>query len=424
MAAPAEPKTSPPAISMAGFLDAISPDKLEKIKQDDAAKQQAQNNASLTGGVTNTGTGGLSNSTTQVAGGVLGLGHETLNQYGVDSAAWKDQSGGARAAIDQRYQHLTGNATPQAAGMQAANVAVNPANQQQQSALSNMLLQQAQGNGPSAAQAQLQAGNSAAIAAQMAMARSSNDPNAMRQAQFNAATQTQQNANQAAQLRAQEMQSGRSLAAQQFEGARGQDLSQRGQDIGQNQFNAGQEQQNQQFNQGMKQQTEALISDYINKGMTLAEANRQAQIDAQKTQYAVASGNEAARMGYNNAGNNQFGDFIGKGLETVGKVGTAVAMSDERAKTNVQDGGKDVRGFLDAISASKYEYKDEHKAGPFGGKGTYVSPMAQELEKTKLGKSMVSEDETGTKIVDYGKGFGAMLAALADTNKRLKKIGA
>jgi hypothetical protein len=48
--------------------------------------------------------------------------------------------------------------------------------------------------------------------------------------------------------------------------------------------------------------------------------------------------------------------------------------------------------------------------------------MAQEIERTTIGKSMVNV-VGGTKVVDYGKGFGAMLAAMADMHKRLEKIG-
>ncbi len=69
----------------------------------------------------------------------------------------------------------------------------------------------AHGNGPSAAQAQLQAGNDAAMHAQMSMAASARGGSlaasaAQRHAMDNSATLGQQTANQAAMLRAQEMQ--------------------------------------------------------------------------------------------------------------------------------------------------------------------------------------------------------------------------
>lgn len=88
--------------------------------------------------------------------------------------------------------------------------------------------QAAEGRGPSAAQAQLQAGKDAAINAQMSAAGSTRGgalalAAAQRNAQNNIATLNQQTANQAAQLRAQEMQSamaGYAQAQQQAQAGR------------------------------------------------------------------------------------------------------------------------------------------------------------------------------------------------------------
>jgi hypothetical protein len=77
----------------------------------------------------------------------------------------------------------------------------------------------------------------------------------------------------------------------------------------------------------------------------------------------------------------------------------------------------DPENFLNAIKVQEYEYKN-----PKHGKGKFVSPMAQDLEKAgPVGKSMVKDTPEG-KIVDYGRGFGAILAAQADLNKRLQKV--
>ena len=49
--------------------------------------------------------------------------------------------------------------------------------------------------------------------------------------------------------------------------------------------------------------------------------------------------------------------------------------------------------------------------------------MAQDLEKAgSLGKNMVEENEEGVKMVNYAKGYGAILAAQAHLNKRLDEI--
>ena len=74
--------------------------------------------------------------------------------------------------------------------------------------------------------------------------------------------------------------------------------------------------------------------------------------------------------------------------------------------------------FLAALSSNAYEYKDKAKHGT----GRYFSPMAQDLEKTEVGKSMVVEGADGVKMVDYSRGFGVLLAAQAQLNKRLSEM--
>ena len=54
--------------------------------------------------------------------------------------------------------------------------------------------------------------------------------------------------------------------------------------------------------------------------------------------------------------------------------------------------------------------------------GLIFESMAQDIEKAgPVGKSMVVDTPTG-KVVDYGKGFGAMLASLAHMNERQNNI--
>lgn len=96
-------------------------------------------------------------------------------------------------------------------------------------------------------------------------------------------------------------------------------------------------------------------------------------------------------------------------------------FSDEDNKEHVGDGSDQIRGFLDSVQPHSYDYKDEYKENPLAGDGEYVTPMAQELEQTELGKDMVHDTPDG-KVVDYGKGFGTLLAGMADVNKRLSAI--
>lgn len=98
----------------------------------------------------------------------------------------------------------------------------------------------------------------------------------------------------------------------------------------------------------------------------------------------------------------------------------AYCMSDQEQKKNVKEEDFSPKGFLDALKPYSYEYKNPGLAG--AGEGRHLSVMAQDLEKAgPVGKSMVQETPNG-KMVDYGKGFGAILAAQADLNDRLKNI--
>jgi hypothetical protein len=117
-----------------------------------------------------------------------------------------------------------------------------------------------------------------------------------------------------------------------------------------------------------------------------------------------------------------------------GAAMTAAILSDKRAKKDIKatkgeatraldkmaGSGSKEREMLDKLQAYQYKYKHEGKdASP------QMGIMAQDLEKSRLGKQMVVQDEvTGLKMVDFGRGFGALLASQAELNKRLKAIEA
>lgn len=97
-------------------------------------------------------------------------------------------------------------------------------------------------------------------------------------------------------------------------------------------------------------------------------------------------------------------------------------ISDKNNKQNIDSDDYSPQSFLDALQAYSYEYKDDFKKQDAGGEGRFLSVMAQDLEKAgPVGKSMVEDTPEG-KVVNYGKGFGAMLANQAHLNQRLNNL--
>lgn len=95
-----------------------------------------------------------------------------------------------------------------------------------------------------------------------------------------------------------------------------------------------------------------------------------------------------------------------------------LTMSDENAKTEIKPANKPVADFFATIGAHEYEYKNSKH-----GEGKFVSPMAQELEKTVIGKSAVIDTPEGKKV-DYPRLTGVALAGLALHHSDLKKLTA
>lgn len=108
---------------------------------------------------------------------------------------------------------------------------------------------------------------------------------------------------------------------------------------------------------------------------------------------------------------------------TIGSLaaGGLMLLSDEREKTDVTTPSKTKIGqFLATIKPHEYRYKDPSLEG--AAEGRFVSPMAQELERSEIGKTMVEDGPDGRKRVNYARGLGAILATAAHLHERLAKI--
>ncbi len=262
----------------------------------------------------------------------------------------------------------------------------------QQQALS-MLQGQAMGTDPAIAQ-MAAAQRSNALADSLALAGASGSAAGMAAGVRGAQNQQLALNSQIAAQQAQQR-----LAAQQaFMGAatdvRGQEIQQAG--------------MNQQAELQGQQLKNNLFMQYLQQGLGVEQARMQAE-----AQYA------AAIQGGYNASMEARGKIFGGAMQAGGGALTALigAMSDRREKKAIKK--ESMRGFLDALSAKSYEYKDTAKPGTAAGRRYGI--MAQDLEKTPAGKSIVRETEHG-KMVDVVQGFGLALAAMADLNKRLAKV--
>lgn len=95
--------------------------------------------------------------------------------------------------------------------------------------------------------------------------------------------------------------------------------------------------------------------------------------------------------------------------------------SDKNVKINVEDGKPAIRQLLDKLKPYEYDYKPEVVENA-GDLGKQIGVMAQDLEKSELGKEFVIPDGNGVKRVDYGKMGSTQLAAIADVNDRVNKM--
>lgn len=340
----------------------------------------------------------------------------------------------------------------------------------------------AQGQGPSAAQAQLQSGVDQAIAAQMAAAQSGGGgAAALRGAQQQAGLMQQQAANQAAQLRAAEQAqamglfadlagqadaqraaiaaqgAGLSLGAQELAGAQQQAalnayLSGAGQLAGigaelatqraglQQQANlANQEAQmraalaNQQAGlaqselglqsqlAAMNAQTQrmGLGAGLLGQGLGAQQAVLGSDIDLLLGEKGLASQRRGQDIAKAQADRDFLGTIIGGGLEAGGGV-LASLLSDENAKTDIKPNDS-TKEFLAALTDNEYRYKNPKLKG--AAKGKQYGPMAQDLAKTKMGKTAVV-DMGGYMGVDPGRAVLLALSGLSNLNARLSKLEA
>jgi len=109
-----------------------------------------------------------------------------------------------------------------------------------------------------------------------------------------------------------------------------------------------------------------------------------------------------------------------KGSGSSGGGMAAMGGSDENIKKNVKNvSSKDLEDFAEKLNAKKFNYKQPN--GELYQNGEVTGIMAQDLEKSKIGKTMVVESDEG-KMVDFKRAVPVTMAAISDIMKRIKKI--
>ncbi len=242
---------------------------------------------------------------------------------------------GNRQTVADHAARIAGQQNLQMQAGQMSAAQMDPAQQEyraKQMALAGMLNQQAMGNGPSGAQMQLKQATDRGLSQAMALGASYRGGNAlagMRQAQFAQADMQQNAANQSAQIRAQEQQSAQQALISHLAQGRQQDIGFAAQQAGfnqqANQVNAGFQQDANMANlQGGIQQNaqkESLVQQYLQMGMTLDQANYQAQVQQNQYNYGLMAQQMAAA---NNVSVQNAAQGMQIGGAAIGAVGAGV----------------------------------------------------------------------------------------------------
>lgn len=109
--------------------------------------------------------------------------------------------------------------------------------------------------------------------------------------------------------------------------------------------------------------------------------------------------------------------------QAAGGLAAGLAFSDKNLKTDIKPGNASemISEFIEPLDSYSYKYKSESMPGKQYGDKRFTSVMAQDLEKSRIGKNMVINTPEG-KMVDYSKAVSPALAAIAELHKRVKRL--
>jgi hypothetical protein len=160
------------------------------------------------------------------------------------------------------------------------------------------------------------------------------------------------------------------------------------------------------------QEQQAAMGQYQQALNAQQQAELQRQLQMGSTQVGLTTA-ENQRVG-------QQREQDASGLASmVGGIGAiASKLSDERAKTNIAPADSEIEDFLGHLAAKRYQYKEGTGEPP----GMHTGVMAQDMERSPVGREFVREGPDGMKWVDTGRMPLMLLAALAEQQKRLDSL--
>lgn len=171
--------------------------------------------------------------------------------------------------------------------------------------------------------------------------------------------------------------------------------------------------------QSAQNQLGGLLGGMRGQDIQVAGANQQGQLAQQQLQLGMLAQmlgvdqatlqQELEKRKIDSTDKGMFGSLLQTG-------GSLMAMSDREVKTEIEDADFQVDYVLADLKPYAYRYKNEKH-----GKGRRLGIMAQDLEQTALGRSIVIETPEG-KALDVNAALSLALAAVARLDKRVREL--
>lgn len=309
-----------------------------------------------------------------------------------------DKALSTQDALTSRYQSLEANPTkaPQSDLVQLDQSNIDPLRQRQTTAL-DQLQAAADGRVPSAAEilGRDQANRAAAQAYGNAAALQGGNSSGgtLRQA-LDAGTQLQGDANtQLIAARAKEMSDARGQLVQGLAGARGQESADAT-------TNANLDQ-----NKNLANTTAAVTT----HGQDVSEKGD--LISGQNTALGIGEQSEKAKVDADTANAASANALKGAEIAGVASAIPVIAKSDRRAKTDIRS--VDLVQLAEDIPGHTWDYKD-----PADGRGRRVGIVAQDAQRSRLGRQLVRLGDDGDLVLDGPNSVGAALAMSAEALRK------